>query len=106
MIFKCKPVYNFQSVEFEMEIKDDATTKEKQKAFEDMWDMYKCCIVELTKIAPEQPAPVKAAAKPSEPMATPKQIDLLVNSFGMVRDEAKKLTQKQASFKINEFINK
>lgn len=99
MLVKCKPVYNFQSVEFEMEVKtpDD---------IELMFDMYEDMIKGLKNVAPEQPAqpkavPVKPQAK--DEMVTKGQINFLIG-LGVDEEEAKKLTKKQAALKIKEML--
>lgn len=100
MTFKCKPVYNFQSIEFEMTI--DAENAEELKL---MFEVYKAMLQGLQSIAPEQPALAKAVSKPSEPMATPKQVNCLVN-LGMAKEDALRLTQKQASQSIDALLKK
>lgn len=95
MIMKFKPVYNFQSVEFEAEIK---CPEDLEKAF----NSYKICLEKLQEIAPEQPSN-NGKPQPKEPMATEKQIATLVK-LKMDEQEAKKLTQKQAYLKIKELI--
>lgn len=99
MLVKCKPVYNFQSVEFEMEVKNP-------EDIEIMFDMYEDMIKGLKSVAPEQPAQPKAApAKPQakEEMATNGQINYLIG-LGFDEEEAKKLTKKQADLKIKEML--
>lgn len=93
MIIKFKPVYNFQSVEFEAEIN---SPEDLEKAF----NSYKICLEKLQQIAPEQPAQPKAAA-PKEPMATEKQKALLIK-LGLDEKEVNKMTTKQAYMKIKE----
>lgn len=95
MNLKFKPVYNFQSVEFEMEIK---TPEDLKKAFE--W--YKKILEGLQEVAVDQPAQVKQAT-PKEPMATDKQVATLIK-LGIAESEAKKMTCKQAVGKIKELI--
>lgn len=95
MIMKFKPVYNFQSVEFEMEIKDGTNLEEAKKIYKSVLDM-------LQEVAPEQPSN-NGKVQPKEPMATEKQIATLVK-LKMDEQEAKKLTQKQAYLKIKELI--
>jgi len=92
MIIKFKPVYNFQSVEFEAEIN---SPEDLDKAF----NSYKICLEKLQQIAPEQPAQPKAA--PKEPMATEKQKALLIK-LGLDEKEVNKMTTKQAYMKIKE----
>ena len=96
MLVKCKPVYNFQSVEFEMEINSPDDT-------EKMFIIYKEILDGLQKIAVDQPSPTKAPVKPKEEMATPKQVECLVN-LGEDEEEMKKLTKKAAAFKIKELL--
>ena len=95
MIMKFKPVYNFQSVEFEYEIESE---EDLDKAM--FW--FKTILEKMQDIAPDQPAPTKAAA-PKEPMATDKQIATL-KKLGVAEQDAKKLTTKQAYTKIKELI--
>ena len=95
MLMKFKPVYNFQSVEFEMEVNGPA---DLSNAFK--W--YKQILIELQKVAPEQPALVKQVA-PKEAMATDKQVATLIK-LGIEESEAKKMTSKQAFMKLKELI--
>ena len=92
MIIKFKPVYNFQSVEFEAEIN---SPEDLEKAF----NSYKICLEKLQQIAPEQPAQPKAT--PKEPMATERQKSLLIK-LGLDEKEINKMTTKQAYMKIKE----
>lgn len=101
MVVKCKPVYNFQSVEFEYEIHDG-----NPKDIEAMFMIYKQLMDGLQKVAVEQPALAKPVAKPQKPkeeMATPNQVQLLV-SFGEDEEEVRKLTKKEASMRIKEYL--
>ena len=95
MIMKFKPVYNFQSVEFEMEIK---TPNDLANAF--YW--YETILEGLQKVAVDQPAQVKQVT-PKEPMATDKQVATLIK-LGVAESEARKMTCKQAVGKIKELI--
>ena len=97
MLVKCKPVYNFQSVEFEMEVKNP-------EDIEIMFDMYEDMIKGLKSVAPEQPAQPKAAPVKQEPKATPKQINCLIK-LGIDEETAKRMTMSEANKKINELIN-
>lgn len=64
--FKCKPTYNFQSVEFEfMGTIDDIPA---------MFDVYQAVLNELMRIAPEQPTKTVA---PVAELATAKQREIL-----------------------------
>ena len=64
--FKCKPTYNFQSVEFEFFGKVDD--------IHIMIDIYQAVLNELMRIAPEQPAKTVA---PVAELATAKQREIL-----------------------------
>lgn len=92
MLMKFKPVYNFQSVEFEAEIN---SPEDLEKAF----NSYKICLEKLQQIAPEQPAQPKSA--PKEQMASERQKALLVK-LGLNEYEVNKMTAKQAYMKIKE----
>jgi len=92
---KFKPVYNFQSVEFEMEINSQ---EDLDKAF----NTYELVLNKLQRVAPEQPTAAKP--QPKEPMATDKQVASLVKFGGMTENEARRLTSKQASQKIKELM--
>lgn len=95
MIMKFKPVYNFQSVEFEMEVNKPEDLGEGFK-----W--YNAILNGLQAIAPEQPSN-NAKAQPKEPLATEKQVATLVK-LGVPEDEAKKMTVKQAVINIKKLI--
>ena len=106
MILKCKPNYNFQSVEFEYEIPDDEPFNE---SVEIMFEsVYKPILEGLMAIAPEQPLnKVKTITEkdlpkqePSEP-ASDGQINYLVR-LGIPRNEAKKLSKQEAWKMIQE----
>jgi len=96
MVFKCKVVYDFQSVEFEYEV-DGADGMEK------MYGIYKAILNGLKEIADETPNPSKMPQKKAnkEEMASVGQVNYLI-SLGLPKEEAEKLTKKQASVKIKE----
>lgn len=96
MVFKCKVVYDFQSVEFEYEA-DGADGMEK------MYGIYKAVLNGLKEIADETPNPSKTPQKKAvkEEMASANQINYL-EGLGFPREQAEKLTKKQASVKIKE----
>lgn len=88
--FKCKPCYNFQSIEFEYEGTEDDLPH--------MMELYGTIVQMLQDIAPEQ---VGSKMPPKEP-ATENQIKLLkklgVNfSKNLSKDEARKLIAKEMS---------
>lgn len=96
MVFKCKVVYDFQSIEFEYEAngKDD---------MEKMYSVYKAILTGLKEIADETPNPSKTPQKKAakEEMASAGQIKYL-EGLGFPREQAEKLTKKEASVKIKE----
>lgn len=63
IILKCKPTYNFQSIEFEWELDND---------IDEMFEFYKIVVDGLKEIAPTQPTE-KVMGEP----ATSKQLDIL-----------------------------
>ena len=70
MIFKCKPTYNFQSIEFEWEAGSD-------EDLEPMFKLYDHIVKRLQEIAPEQ-QPVKfKTTKPKQKMASEAQLDYM-----------------------------
>ena len=86
-IFKCKPCYNFQSVEFEYNCAPSEIPQ--------MMEIYKMIIDELQKIAPEQIGSKQAPSKPVE-MATENQYKLMKKlgiewSKPMSKEEARKV---------------
>lgn len=63
MILKCKPVYNFQSIEFEYVINEMDFEEESKRMFE----IYNLILKGLQQVAPEQPALAKPVAPKKEP---------------------------------------
>ena len=99
MVIKCKPVYNFQSLEFEVEI-DPKNLQEVNGLF----TIYNTMLQGLQRIAPEQPAqakPVAKAQKPKEEMASEGQINWLIG-LGVPEEEARSMTKKKAAETIRE----
>ena len=98
MVLKAKPCFNFQSVEFEMEI----NTKED-------WDrfiaIYTRCYKALKAIAPEDPSKAKKTLKPVkvEDPATEAQISIM-EKHGI--EIPPNCTRKRASKLIEESITK
>ena len=99
MIFKCKPTYNFQSIEFEWE----AGTELELEA---MFNLYDNIVKKLQEIAPEQPTnnvkkeTVKKESKKKVVPATEKQIALM-NKFGIKYPEDCSLELAQKLIKEN-----
>ena len=111
MIFKCKPCYNFQSIEFEYEINDDLEETEFNVGLNQMFDTFDKVLEGLKAVAPEQQgnvqhvAPKKQVIAPKRTPATPKQINYLIG-LGMDEEEALSLSQEEASVKIREWSKK
>ena len=84
MIMKCKPTYQFQSIEFDYPINSQADLP-------DMFKLYEKVLKGLMEIAPVQDT--KQVQKPAEPLATPRQKEIMDN-YGIKYTE--KTTQKQA----------
>ena len=99
IIMKFKPVYNFQSVEFELPIDLD-----NLETLDEAFDIFDKVLTGLQTIAPEVQKVQTVAPKsatPKEDMATPGQISFLVG-LGVPEEEAKSYTKKRASMKIKE----
>ena len=98
IMMKFKPVYNFQSVEYEMLI-----DLENDERLNEAFDLFDKVLTGLQAIAPEVQKVQQVAPKsaPKEDMATPGQINFLVG-LGVPEEEAKSYTKKRASMKIKE----
>ena len=90
--FKCKPTYQFQSIEFEV----SASIEE----IPTMVELYKKVLDELIKISPEQEK--KAKTLPSEPLATENQKKTM-DKFGI--GYGPDITKKQAQALIQASID-
>ena len=89
----CKPTYNYQSVEFDWEIKYPEDE-------EHMFEVYKRLLEGLIAIAPEQPDKGKAIVK--EEPATEKQLEILKkfkisHKANISKKEASELIKKSMS---------
>lgn len=99
IIIKCKPVYNFQSVEYEYPVDLD-----NDESLNDMFDFFDKMLTGLQAIAPEQQKVQQIApksAKPKEPMSTENQQNYLLG-LGVPLEESKRMTKKEASNMIKE----
>lgn len=85
-VFKCKPTWNFQSIEFEV----TATGKEIPLVAE----LYKMVLEELIKISPEQ---AKGPSK-QEPLATDKQ-KAIMEKFNLPYSSSTTAAEAQAAIK-------
>ena len=98
--FKCKPVYNFQSIEFEYEC--------DLAHIDAMLDLYKIILDGLMVNAPEQPAkqierPIKkpAVEMPSEKMYKVMDLYGIKYTSKTTKEEAQKLIQASVTAKAN-----
>lgn len=99
IIIKCKPVYNFQSVEFEMPVDLD-----NLETLDEVFDIFDKILTGLQAIAPEQQKVQQVApksAKPKEPMSTENQQNYLLG-LGVPIEDSKRMTKKEASNMIKE----
>ena len=86
----CKPVYNYQSVEFDMELRSD-TTEEDLAMIERVYTRMLEMLIRVSQNAPQ--AEAKKPAAPVEELASEKQKEILRN-FHI--DFKEPLTKKQA----------
>ena len=97
MVLKGKVVYDFQSVEFEEDVKD----------LDLFFERFETILKGLSKVANKYPQPSKTPQKmdktavKKEPKASPKQIRWLIN-LGVDEEEAKQMTTSEASDLIKE----
>ena len=66
MLMKCKPTFQFQSVEFDYNVQTSAD-------LQPMFDLYNLVLKGLMEIAPIQ----EKQQQPKEPLATPKQKEIM-----------------------------
>lgn len=92
IICHCKPVYNFQSIEFDMEINPN-----DPEQIDAMFGFYSTMIKKLQDISVDQPKPVYVA--PKEPLATDRQKEIM-DRFHIPYSD--KTTMKQAQKLITE----
>ena len=89
ILCRCKPTYNFQSIEF-----DFMLTKDNRG---DMYKLYKDLLFFLQTNAPEQDTCIRRAPKkkekPKEPLASEKQ-KAIMDKYGIEYDD--NTTQKEA----------
>ena len=88
--FKCKPTYNFQSIEFEYTCSKDE--------LEEMFELYKALVNGLMAIAPAQPSAI-----PAKELASARQKEIM-DKFGIkykastTREEAQALIKESIDF--------
>lgn len=93
MLFKCKPTFLFQSVEFEWDVKST-------KDLDEMFDMYDRVLKGLIRISPEQSKNQTVVSK--DPLATPGQKSTM-DKFGI--PYGPDTTKKQAQALIQASID-
>lgn len=100
MVLKAKVVYDFQSVEFEGTVNNNAEAKKFFERFESI-------LKDLSEVASKYPQPSKTPQKTDknsvkkELKASPRQIRWLIN-LGVDEEEAKQMTTSEASDLIKE----
>lgn len=100
MVLKGKVVYDFQSVEFEEDVKTGVEYATFFQRFEEI-------LKSLKEIADKTPQPSKTPQKTAnntvkkEPKASPNQIRWLIN-LGVDEEEARQMTTSEASALIKE----
>lgn len=97
MILKCKPTWQFQSVEFDWEIVDGVDFEAQVIT---MFKTYDKVLKGLQKIAPVQD---QKNQKPAEPLATQRQKDTM-DLYGI--DYPDNITSKQAQALIQRSMSK
>lgn len=93
---KCKPTYQFQSVEFDYFIDDSIDVKDKD--IDKMLVVYEKVLKGLMRIAPVQ----DTKQLPKEPLATEKQKEIM-NAYGIKYTAT--TTQKEAYEKIKKSMD-
>lgn len=102
MIMKCKPTYQFQSIEFDYEI-DDKCGPVAEQDIKDMFALYQKVLKGLMDIAPVQDQRTPAPKTPQDPPATQRQKDTM-DLYGI--DYPDNITSKQAQALIQRSIHK
>lgn len=97
---KAKPVFNFQSVEFDWDVNS-------QKDLDEMFVWYKKCLDKLVEVAPDQAnrneRDSSKKAVDREPLATERQREIM-RIHGIKFDS--KTTRSEATELINQSMNK
>ena len=94
VVLKCKPTYDFQSIEFEFPCGN-------QEDVDEALELYSILVNRLIEIAPEQTDSKRIAKKKEEPkeeLATKRQKEIL-DMYGIPYDKG--ITKKQAWELIN-----
>ena len=94
---KCKPTYQFQSIEFEWEIIPEVDEDIQLQA---MFKTYEKVLKGLIKISPVQDT--KQVHKPAEPLATDRQKEIM-DTYGIKYTAT--TTQKEAYEKIKKSMD-
>ena len=98
MIMKCKPTWNFQSIEFEVTI-DDNCEAVAEKDLKGMFELYDQILKGLQKISPVQD---QKNQQPVDPPASQKQKDTM-DLYGI--KYSPNITSKEAQKLIQRSIN-
>ena len=98
MIMKCKPTYQFQSIEFDFEIVPEI---DEDTQIKEMFEYYDKILKGLQKIAPVQDQ--KSPQAINGPLATQRQKDCM-DLYGIKYDP--NITSKDAQALIQKSINK
>lgn len=100
MELKGKPVYDFQNVEFTMNV-------ESKEDLNEFFNKFETILARLKELGDKYPQPGKNGQKQAvsnakkEPKASPRQIRWLIN-LGVDEEEAKQMTTSEASDLIKE----
>lgn len=97
MKMKCKPTWQFQSIEFDWEIIPEV---DEDSQFQAMFKTYEKVLKGLMKFSPVQDN--KQVQKPAEPLATEKQKEIM-RAYGIKFTET--TTQKEAYEKIKKSMD-
>lgn len=92
LLMHCKPVYNFQSIEFDIEINPN-----NPDDIDRMFGIYSAILTRLQGISVDQPKPIYMA--PKEPLASEKQKEIM-DRYNI--PYTNKTTQKQATKLISD----
>lgn len=99
ILMHCKPVYNFQSIEFDM-----AVNVNNPEELEEMKGIYSSVLRILQEVAVDQPAQVKPRTKP-RPEDRPSESQIyIMDKFNIKHDEY--TTKKEAQDLIDESCKK
>ena len=99
ILMHCKPVYNFQSIEFDM-----AVDVNNPEAMEEMKGVYSAVLKILQDVAVDQPAQVKPKPLPSPENTPSDKMKETMDRYGIKYD--KYTTKKEAQVLIQQSLEK